>query len=415
MRVAITLTFVFASLSASSGFAFQDPAPGVIHALLVADSDSDLGNSVEQDVSTLKFALAQAFREHPSRLQIYDPLMGNSVTASAIQSFFKDLRSGPDDTLLFYYSGHGQILAESGHVLNLTNPDEKGRKILPRLDLLMAMKAKNPRLVVVLTDCCSKIRKPEIPPAPAPSKALPPEIPPPPWAVAGCLFLQHRGVVDITASCPGQAAWPNSRSVGGIFTDAFTALLDPYNLSVLDKNGDKFIEWNEFYPELEKRTQQGFVYLQFSLKEKKRWSVKNGIDPEDALSEEEKQAVLQPTQKIWTCSILPRLRVGVRVLDSPGGLKLEEIYPGTPASTAKGLKKGDNIVGVGDKQVQNEREFLLAVDATPGDKPIVLKVKEPGAVQPLAVSVKLRDNDLPAEVSSPGAPPVTPPSPARQP
>ena len=141
----------------------------------------------------------------------------------------------------------------------------------------------------------------------------------------------------------------------------------------------------------------------------------NGIDPEDALSEDEKQAVLQPTQKIWTCSVLPYLRVGVRVLDSPGGLKLKEIYLGTPASTAQGLKKGDTIVGVGDKLVQNEREFLLAVDATPGGKPIVLKVKEPGTVQPRAVPVKLRDNEVPADVRLPSAPPVTPPPPLQQP
>ena len=69
-------------------------------------------------------------------------------------------------------------------------------------------------------------------------------------------------------------------------------------------------------------------------------------------------------------------------VDFPDGLKLEEIYAGTPASTGRGLKKGDTIVAVGEKIVQNEREFLLAVDAAPGDKPPVLKVTEPGALQP---------------------------------
>ena len=178
----------------------------------------------------------------------------------------------------------------------------------------------------------------------------------------------------------------------------------------IDKNGDKFIEWDEFYPMLEKRTQLGFRNLQLSLEQRKK-----------PLTSFEQQAVDQTTQKIWTCSVLPFLRLGVRVLDSPGGLKLEEIYPGTPASTAQGLKNGDFIIGVGNKQVQNESDFLLAVDATKTvdemkrDIPIVLKVKEPGAVQPRAVSVKLRDNDVPADVRLPWMPSVAPPPPAQLP
>jgi C-terminal processing protease CtpA/Prc len=157
------------------------------------------------------------------------------------------------------------------------------------------------------------------------------------------------------------------------------------------------------------------VYLQSDLKWRERAAVSNGADREDALSEEEKQALLQPTQKNWTCSVLPFLRLGVRVLDTPGGLRLEEIYPGTPAGAAEGLKPGDIIVGVGEKPVRDERGFLLAVDATPGDRPIVLRLKGPGADQPRAVAIKLRDNDVPADVRIPPAPAVAPAPPARRP
>ena len=398
MRIAAALLFFFAACLVSSAQGFQAPwSSGVIHALLVADSDSNLGDSVLQDVRMLGGALEKAFEEHSSRLHL-EKREGKSVKASEILSWFRNLNPNPDDTLLFYYSGHGEIRPDLGHVLALTNA-ENGNKLLPRSDILSELKSKKTRLVVVLTDCCSTIR----PPIPIPAPQPPAEaelVAPPPWAVAGCLFLQHRGVVDITASCPGQAAWPAAwpeSSGGGIFTGTFADLLDPHNLHSLDKNKDGFIEWNEFYPELEKRTQQDFVRLQSSLKARRKQSVM----PEEALSEDEKKAVLQPTQKIWTCSVLPFLRVGVRVLDSPGGLKLEEIYPGTPASTAQRLKKGDTIVGVGDKLVQNEREFLLAVDGTPGDKPIVLKVRESRAAPPHTVTLHLRDNDVPADVRLP--------------
>ena len=407
MKVAAALLFFVATCLVPGAHGYQaPPGSGVIHALLVADSDSNLRKSVLQDVVMLSGALEEAFKEHPSRLRL-ETRTGKSVKVSEILSWFHNLNSNPDDTLLFYYSGHGEIRPNLGHVLSLTNA-ENGNKILPRADILREMKCKRTRLVVVLTDCCSTIR-----PLPPPPSAVTPVPPPPPWAVAGCLLLQHRGLVDINASCPGQEAWPDFTAVGGIFTGNLSMLLNGNMRDSIDKNGDKFIEWDEFYPMLEKRTQLGFRNLQLSLERRKK--------ARDPLTSFEQQAVDQTTQKIWTCSVLPFLRLGVRVLDSPGGLKLEEIYPGTPASTAQGLKNGDFIVGVGDKQVQNERDFLLAVDATKTvdemkrEIPIVLKVKEPGAVQPRAVSVKLRDNDVPADVRLPWAPSLAPPPPAQLP
>jgi Caspase domain len=400
---ATTLILIWSALAVSTrAFASQEPASGVIHALLVGDSDSSLGDSVTRDVAALGGALRSAFIAHPRLVQLH-VLTSSHATAAAIESFLKDLNSGPDDTLLVFFSGHGEVRPEVGHVLNFTNPDEKGRKILPRDDLLGLMKAKNPRLIVLLTDCCSTIRQRHVAPAPrAPGLGGPPK-----WAVAGCLLLQHRGVVDITASCPGQPAWPNSLGIGGLFTESLVELLDASNLELLDQNKDGFVEWDEFYPELQKHTQQGFVFLQHALKQKLQLASKSNSNPEDALSEDENLALRQPTQKSWTFSILPFLRVGVRVADSPEGLRLEEIYAGTPASMAQGLQAGCTIVGVADTPVQNEREFVRAVDASPGDMPLVFKLKGPGDAPPRTVTVALRDNEIPPGVIFPVAP--TPP------
>ena len=49
MTIATTLTFIFTGLLGSTGFGFQESSPGVIHALLVADSDSSLGDSVKKE------------------------------------------------------------------------------------------------------------------------------------------------------------------------------------------------------------------------------------------------------------------------------------------------------------------------------------------------------------------------------
>jgi Caspase domain len=428
MRVAAVLTFVATNLSVSNACAVQEPGPGVVQALLVGDSKSSLGESVKDDISRLSRALSSAFEDHPSRLRIHPPLTGSAVSASAITSFLKGLESGREDTLFFYFVGHGDVRTELGHVLLFTNPDETGRKSLRRVDLIAEMKAKNPRLIVVLTDCCgrragilpanlgrslSTLRAPdELPPtAEAPSKSGPPR---PKWAVAGCLFLQHRGVVDINSCCPAQVALRNDPDQGAIWTGAFAGLLDRSNFRLVDKNNDGFIAWDEFYPELDRRAQQSFASLQLSLMQTIRWAQKQRLDPEDVLSEDEKQALFQATQKTWTFSILPFLRVGVRVVDSSNGLRLAEVYPGTPASSVQGLKQGVAIVGVGDNEVSNERDFARAVDASPGNRPLVLKVKEPGTGGARSVSIELRDNHIMAGVRSPvtatlpGAP-VTPP------
>jgi Caspase domain len=402
-RSVLTLAVIFAGPWLSAAHAFQEPAPGVIHALLVGDSNSSLGDSVVNDVRIFGDALWSAFSEHPGRLRLHSPLVGDAVTVAAVESFFAELESGPDDTLLFFFSGHGEVHPELGHALNFTNADHKGRKLLSRADLLASMRTKNARLVVVLTDCCSTIRQPRV----APSKTSPRVLelrPPPKWAVAGCLLLQHRGVVDITASCPGQAAWPDSSGESGLFTSTFAGLLAPNNLHILDQNKDGFVEWNEFYPELAKRTQQAFVYLQYDLKQRMQLASKSISHPEDALSEDENLAIRQPTQKSWTCSILPFLRLGVRVVDSPEGLRLAEIYPGTPASIAQGLQAGCTIVGIADTPVQNENEFVRAVDASPGDMPLVFKVKGPGGAALRTVAIALRDNDIPPGVRVPVTP-----------
>ncbi len=137
-----------------------------------------------------------------------------------------------------------------------------------------------------------------------------------------------------------------------------------------------------------------------------------GANPELALSEDELQVIRQPTQKSWTCSILPFLRVGVRVVDSPDGLRLEEIYPGSPASMASGLEPGLTIIGVGDAQVRDEKEFLRSVNATAGDKPLVLKLREPGSARPRTVTIRLRDDEIPEQLRNRFAPmpPVAPPA-----
>ena len=75
------------------------------------------------------------------------------VRPDVIVNYFRRVRSGPNDVLLFYYTGHGAIFEGQGHVLTTSHGN------LLRETLRKEMTARRPRLCVILTDCCSSLVK----------------------------------------------------------------------------------------------------------------------------------------------------------------------------------------------------------------------------------------------------------------
>ena len=74
----------------------------------------------------------------------------------AIYDFFGDINNNPDDTLLFYYSGHGVPDVDGDTYLASSdiNPDEPGRRGFSFDELTkMIQKSVSTRVVAIL-DCC---------------------------------------------------------------------------------------------------------------------------------------------------------------------------------------------------------------------------------------------------------------------
>ena len=132
-------------------------------------------------------------------------------------------------------------------------------------DLLLAMRQCQPRLAVILNDCCSTImgnrplsqqaKYPSLPGA-VPS-TVPFKTPAPAFQTTGSAFrdlmFRHTGVVDIMAAKTGQAASGNRRLGGSYFTVALTKLLSKDGAR-FDLNGNGFVEWNEFFVQLQRET-----------------------------------------------------------------------------------------------------------------------------------------------------------------
>src|SRR5262249_12624788 len=146
-------------------------------------------------------------------------LSGASVRPETISNALRGLPVGPNDTLLFYYSGHGATIEGRGHALTTSHG------VLMRDRLRNHTGARRPRLSVILTDCCSSLVKPG---PPMPGMGQPPENPEI-SPLLRSLLLQHRGTVDVTSSSFGEPSW-GSQGTGGLFTVALTRALGSWEI-----------------------------------------------------------------------------------------------------------------------------------------------------------------------------------------
>jgi Caspase domain len=228
----------------------RGPGPDLkkLRALLVIDTaDELLKDSVTQDKKNMENILTAFIPESMCEITV---LEGKKVTRQAILDHYRTLKTGPDESLLFFYAGHGAMDAKERHLLQLQ--EGKIRPIF-RDEVVQAMKARKPGLIVLLTDCCSTSNTRVITKLAGTDRLLPAQRFHP---VVRCLFFQHRGLVNITAAQDGTGSWGDNRH-GGVFTQSLCTLLKE-DLRDLDKNKDHMISWKEFFEQLQRKTQDTF-------------------------------------------------------------------------------------------------------------------------------------------------------------
>lgn len=207
------------------------PAPAAevakLHVLVATDTtDDNLKMSVERDerrVTDLFRSLAP-----PDRVAI-TPVSGSLSRGRLLDEIGK-LKVGADDGVVFYYAGHGGKDAKTGRLFLAAGWKPEGKlDPLFRDEVLRALAAKKPALTVLLTDCCSNpidlTRK---------SRGLwqDGDVKDPANVRSGTaylanmrqLFLEARGVVDVTASTD-DVSW-GTVIRGGFFTYSLAKAID---------------------------------------------------------------------------------------------------------------------------------------------------------------------------------------------
>jgi hypothetical protein len=233
----------------SGGRASAAPELKKVRILLVFDTTSDLNDQLVKDEKRIGRLLRANL---PAARMEVRTLRGRDATREKILAYYRNLRTSDDEGLVFFYGGHGAMDPRKGHYLQLQNGKRGGE--LVRSELRKAMEDKKAGLVVILTDCCSNMRR-------VSKRQLNEETQEKVTArgkfhpTLRSLFFQARGTVDITAAT-GTVSWGDDAS-GGLFTRSLCKMLTT-SPAALGAGKDGALSWKEFFPRLKRNTETTF-------------------------------------------------------------------------------------------------------------------------------------------------------------
>jgi hypothetical protein len=333
----------------------QWPELKKIHVLLVIDTNSDIRDYVAPDEATMKEIF---FGGVPADRHDLKVLKGDDATPDGIIEYYRRLRAGQDEGLVYYYSGHGATIKDQVLALGFNRDRGQAGQQLRRQTLISAMRQKNAGLIVVFTDCCTTQvtagrQEPTLGAGPPPEGAR--ELNP----VMRCLFVQHRGIVDITAAT--NAASVGYKDVGGAFTLVLNELLVNAEVKRFNASGD-FVTWKEFFEPLRDRTNNLVSTL----------ARKAGAAGHEVKTDTQVPQALQLADEGVVAR--PRWRFGKQVLNLAGGqgVYVRRVFRDTPAERA-GLGEGDVIVSIDSQPIRDEDDCARAIDRSDGTIKILLR------------------------------------------
>lgn len=219
---------------------------GRLHVIIAADTtDATTGKYSDTDGGNMRGAFASALPEYSYQISSIPPAQ---MTAQGIIAFIdRNVRPAADDSIVFYFSGHGGYNDEIGHFLALRNNSEG----LKRSSLLETLQSRNPRFVALITESCFNFIDVVPPPMTAAAGMAPKVIPP----LYRRLFFDIEGLVDLNGCSRGQKSLTYTMpEKGSIFTGALTGTL--YN-----RKDSSNLGWSNFLHLVRNSTNENFQAL----------------------------------------------------------------------------------------------------------------------------------------------------------
>lgn len=187
-----------------------------LHFILFADTNDTAIGTIEDYNNSVVWA--QTIADNTGLTLQLHAYKGADVTIDKTREVIDGLVSGPDDVIYFLYSGHGG------------NPDHRKWPVLYYTtttfgddvsfdEVVEALQAKQPRLLVVLADCCNNFLGAAGVTGPAAPAGLSSPLG---QANFKRLFVDFQGTVLASGASPGQYSLGGS-GYGGVFTNNFMA------------------------------------------------------------------------------------------------------------------------------------------------------------------------------------------------
>lgn len=211
----------------SGGIAIQAQT---IHAILFCNTlDEKIGESCIVDHNISINEISVIAENIGYEIKYYD-YYGEECSNENLRRTLSDLNCTSDDIVYFYYSGHGVHAASDPGSLPqmcLKYDSYEQEKFFPvkKVDEMLALK--NPRLRLIMTDCCNNLAEwVSFKGFLSEEKTLTTTITKEESVNYKKLFLNNKGSIIVTGSKRGQVSW--CTSAGGMFTLSFWETL--YNV-----------------------------------------------------------------------------------------------------------------------------------------------------------------------------------------
>jgi len=318
-----------------------DVTPGARWGIHRPNLDADAGNMYQ-------FLVENA---PPEKLdaQFYYMMDDEQATPQSVLEALDQLQPGPNDTVFFYYTGHGGI-DDRGSYFDMIG----GR--LYRDEVFALMKSKGPRLAALISDCCNARDDGQ---AQIQARAPAPDIPEDFTPLFRSLLIEPSGVIDVNACAPGQSAFfaPPPRDEdddpeGSLFTTALVKWADEHRR--------KRVSWDQLLDEVGMRTHLAF-----------RRNYPDGVAfaKSKGAGVQRDQNVYAPEYPGKPAARGPRAGIAVRDDDGQGAV-ITEIVPDSPAARAfdieaeqyVSLRTGMRITVMNGRPVTSVADFDKALD-----------------------------------------------------
>jgi len=343
-----------------------------IHVIIAADgADEKIGNAVQTDLDNM----TNLFRANvpPANLNLV-ALDAQTISPNGMLQAVDQLPVAPNDTIVFFYSGHGSFDASTGRQYL-----EQATGKLYRDELLARIERRKPRLSVLLTDCCNNIVN-DVPGSRKAGAAPYVQVPNSFSPLFENLFVDCTGTADLTSSQPGELSFVINVEDGSIFTQAFVDVVRQNRT-----NGDMY--WRSFTDGLSRESGKifqarfpGGAKIPDTLK-----ALVRGLP--DVQTAQTVHKYKLPNEDEGTSPVVQEgPRLGLRAANHAEGVQITAIHPDSPASQTD-IATGEIITAINGTTIKNEDEYSNAVDASPKTMTLSLK-NEDGSTRNVTVEMR---------------------------